>query len=124
MRVYPRRVRLSDLLPMSDCRMFPSICALISLVARRSLLPLMMSPCRCDRSCRPVAPVMRNTTKLPEPVIPELLGCDIACLALVSAAICLLAFVVYSLVLSGAETTPGHSERTTAELSVAPLAAD
>jgi len=35
-----------------------------------------MSPYRCDRSCRPVAPVMRNTTKLPEPVIPELLGCD------------------------------------------------
>ena len=76
LRRYRRRVRLIDLLPMSDCRMFPSICALISLGARRSLCAPHDVPCRCDRSRRPVAPVMRNTTKLPEPVIPELLGCD------------------------------------------------
>jgi len=30
LRGFLRRVRLIDLLPMSDCRMFPSICALIS----------------------------------------------------------------------------------------------
>jgi len=74
LRGFLRRVRLNDLLPMSDCRMFPSICALTFLVARRSLAPRMVSPCRCDRSCRPVAPVMRNTTKLPELSSPNYWG--------------------------------------------------
>ena len=40
LRRYQRRVRLNDLLPMSDCRMFPSFRALIFLRAARCLAPL------------------------------------------------------------------------------------